>query len=136
MGERRRDRGPARLHPRDRRLRARAPAFSQAILDNQVVHFRLAELKTEVEAARPDLHGARELRRRPGRDRMGVDGPLKAAACARGARRLPAVLGGMGYTWDNRVVACTATVGSLRSAVAPTKSCSIIANMGTLPLRR
>jgi citronellyl-CoA dehydrogenase len=36
--------------------------FGKPILDNQVVHFRLAELRTEVEPARPDLPRGRVLR--------------------------------------------------------------------------
>jgi citronellyl-CoA dehydrogenase len=36
-------------------------AFGQAILDNQVVHFRLAELKTEVEMLRAITYRAAEL---------------------------------------------------------------------------
>ena len=36
-------------------------AFGQSILDNQVVHFRLAELKTEVEMLRALIYRAAEL---------------------------------------------------------------------------
>ena len=41
------------LHRRHHRVhRASARLFGQPMLDNQYVHFRLAELKTEVEALR------------------------------------------------------------------------------------
>ena len=79
--------------------------FGQAILDNQVVHFRLAELKTEVEALRgADLHGDRGVRRRQGRHRWASMAKLKAG---RLVREVPDAClqywGGMGFTWDNPV---------------------------------
>ena len=46
--------------------------FGRSILDNQVVHFRLAELKTEVEALRALTYMRRRaLRRRQRRHRAG-----------------------------------------------------------------
>ena len=65
-------------------------AFGQSILDNQVVHFRLAELKTEVEMLRatrrrPDAEGR-------GRDDAGVDGEAEVGpAVARDLGCVPAV---------------------------------------------
>jgi citronellyl-CoA dehydrogenase len=51
--------------------------FGQPLIDNQVIHFRMAELQTEVEAAaRPVLSGLRTTYRgRPdGSDPTGLDG--------------------------------------------------------------
>ena len=80
-------------------------AFGQSILDNQVVHFKLAELKTEVEALRGLVEMATE------RYVAGGDVTEWASMAKLKASRLQRIVpdaclqfwGGMGYTWDNPV---------------------------------
>ena len=80
-------------------------AFGKAILDNQVVHFRLAELRTEVEALRALTWRAVE-EYIAGKDvtRLASMAKLK---CGRLDREVAdsclQYWGGMGYTWDNPV---------------------------------
>jgi len=80
-------------------------AFGQSILDNQVVHFRLAELKTEVEALRALTYLATE-HYIAGRDVTEWASMAKLKA-GRLMREVPDAClqywGGMGYTWDNPV---------------------------------
>jgi citronellyl-CoA dehydrogenase len=80
-------------------------AFGQAILDHQVVHFRLAELKTEVEALRALTYLATE-QYVAGRDVTEWASMAKLKA-GRLMREVPDAClqfwGGMGYTWENRV---------------------------------
>jgi citronellyl-CoA dehydrogenase len=73
--------------------------FGRPILDNQVVHFRLAELRTEVEAlARPHLPRRRILRLRQGRHPSGLHGQAQGRTPEpRSGRQLPAVLGRHGF---------------------------------------
>ena len=63
-------------------------AFGKSILDNQVVHFRLAELATEVEALRSLVYRATELLiRRRGCHPPGLDGQAQGRqTAARGQR--------------------------------------------------
>jgi citronellyl-CoA dehydrogenase len=77
--------------------------FGQPLLANQVVHFRFAELKTEVEATRSLVYRAVE-------DYVaGNDVTLMASMAKLKAGRLAREVadsclqywGGMGYTWDN-----------------------------------
>ncbi len=79
--------------------------FGKPILDNQVVHFRLAELQTEVESLRALVYGAVE-------DYIhGSDVTTKASMCKLKAGRLLREVtdsclqywGGSGYMWDNPV---------------------------------
>jgi citronellyl-CoA dehydrogenase len=78
-------------------------AFGKSILDNQVVHYRLAELRTEVEALRALTYRAVELYV-SGKDvtRLASMAKLK---CGRLSRELTdsclQYWGGMGFTWDN-----------------------------------
>ncbi len=80
-------------------------AFGQSILDNQVVHFRLAELQTEVAALRALIYDAVEGYIE------GEDVTLKASMTKLKAGRLFREVsdscmqywGGMGYMWDNPV---------------------------------
>jgi len=78
-------------------------AFGKSILDNQVVHYRLAELRTEVEALRALTYRAVELYV-SGKDvtRLASMAKLK---CGRLSRELTDAClqywGGMGFTWDN-----------------------------------
>lgn len=80
-------------------------AFGRAILDNQVVHFRLAELRTEVEALRALTYRAVEAY-------VGGEDATRLASmaklkCGRLVREVSDAClqywGGMGFTWDNRV---------------------------------
>ncbi len=80
-------------------------AFNQSILDNQVVHFRLAELQTEIEALRALTYDAVEGYIN------GSDVSLKASMAKLKAGRLAREVtdsclqywGGMGFMWDNLV---------------------------------
>ena len=78
-------------------------AFGKSILDNQVVHFRLAELRTEVEALRALTYLAVE-QYIGGKDvtRLASMAKLK---CGRLSREVVdsclQYWGGMGFTWDN-----------------------------------
>jgi citronellyl-CoA dehydrogenase len=80
-------------------------AFGKSILDNQVVHFRLAELRTEVEALRALVYSAVE-QYVSGKDvtRLASMAKLK---CGRLVRELTdgclQYWGGMGYTMDNPI---------------------------------
>ena len=77
--------------------------FGQPLLDNQVVHFRLAELRTEVEALRSLCYRAVE------EYIGGKDVTMLASMAKLKAGRLVREVsdsclqywGGMGYTWDN-----------------------------------
>ena len=79
--------------------------FGKSVLDNQVVHYRLAELRTEVEALRAltwraveDYIGGKDV------TRLASMAKLK---CGRLDREVADAClqywGGMGYTWDNAV---------------------------------
>ncbi len=80
-------------------------AFGKALLDNQVVHFRLAELRTEVEALRALTWSAVEAYVR-GQDvtKLASMAKLKAGRLSREvADSCLQYWGGMGFTWDNPV---------------------------------
>ncbi|MBK8307033.1 MAG: acyl-CoA dehydrogenase family protein [Gammaproteobacteria bacterium] len=80
-------------------------AFGRSILDNQVVHFRLAELQSEVEALRALTYDAVEGYIN------GEDVTMKASMAKLKAGRLSRELtdaclqywGGMGFMWDNPI---------------------------------
>jgi citronellyl-CoA dehydrogenase len=78
-------------------------AFGKSILDNQVVHFRLAELRTEVEALRSLTWRAVE-EYVSGRDVTKLASMAKLK-CGRLIREVTdsclQYWGGMGFTWDN-----------------------------------
>ena len=79
--------------------------FGTPVLDNQVVHFRLAELRTEVEALRALSWSAVE-QYVAGKDvtRLASMAKLKAGRLAREvADSCLQYWGGMGFTWDNPV---------------------------------
>jgi citronellyl-CoA dehydrogenase len=79
--------------------------FGKPILENQVVHFRLAELRTEVEALRALTYRAVESYV-SGKDvtRLASMAKLKAGRLSREvADSCLQYWGGMGYTWDNPV---------------------------------
>ena len=79
--------------------------FGKSVLDNQVVHFKLAELKTEIEALRGLVYMATE------KYVAGEDVTEWASMAKLKSSRLGRIVpdacmqywGGMGYTWDNRV---------------------------------
>jgi citronellyl-CoA dehydrogenase len=79
--------------------------FGRSVLDNQVVHFRLAELKTEIEALRGLVYMATE-KYIAGQDVTEWASMAKLKS-SRLLRTVPdgcmQYWGGMGYTWDNRV---------------------------------
>ena len=80
-------------------------AFGKSILDNQVVHFRLAELRTEVEALRSLTYRAVE-EYVAGKDvtKLASMAKLKTGRLDREvADSCLQYWGGMGYTWDNPV---------------------------------
>jgi citronellyl-CoA dehydrogenase len=86
-------------YTRDRR------AFGHSVLDNQVVHFRLAELRTEVEALRGLTYRAVEMYV-GGKDvtKLASMAKLKAGRLVREvADSCLQYWGGMGYTWDNPI---------------------------------
>ncbi|PCI64511.1 MAG: acyl-CoA dehydrogenase [Kordiimonadales bacterium] len=80
-------------------------AFGQSVLDNQVVHFKMAELQTEVEALRALVYSAVEGYIN------GEDVTMKASMAKLKCGRLSRVVsdsclqywGGMGFMWDNPV---------------------------------
>jgi len=79
--------------------------FSRPVLDNQVVHFTLAELQTEVEALRALVYRATELYV-AGQDvtALASMAKLKAGRLTREvADKCLQYWGGMGFTWDNTV---------------------------------
>ncbi len=80
-------------------------AFGKSILDNQVVHFRLAELRTEVEALRALTYRAVEMHV-AGQDvtRLASMAKLKAGRLGREvADSCLQYWGGMGFTADNPI---------------------------------
>jgi len=80
-------------------------AFGKAVLDNQVVHFRLAELRTEIEALRALTYHAVE-QYVGGKDvtRLASMAKLKSGRLSREvADSCLQYWGGMGYTWDNPI---------------------------------
>ena len=79
--------------------------FGKSVLDNQVVHFKLAELKTEIESLRGLVYMATESYV-AGNDVTEWASMAKLKS-SRLLRTVPdscmQYWGGMGYTWDNRV---------------------------------
>jgi len=79
--------------------------FGRPVLDNQYVHYRLAELKTEIEALRALTYRAAELYV-GGQDVTELASMAKLKA-GRLLREVPDACmqfwGGMGYTWENPV---------------------------------
>jgi citronellyl-CoA dehydrogenase len=97
--------------------------FGRSVLDNQVVHFRLAELKTEVEALRGLTYMATE-QYVAGNDvtEWASMAKLKAGRCC---ARCPMHACSSGAAWATPGTTasrgCTATAASRRSAAAPTR---------------
>ena len=115
-------------------------AFGQSILDNQVVHFRLAELKTEVEALRGLTYMALE-QYMAGKDVTEWASMAKLKA-GRLLREVPDAClqywGGMGFTWDNPVSRRyrDGRLASLGGGADEVMLGIISKYMGTLPARR
>ncbi|MFN7724530.1 MAG: acyl-CoA dehydrogenase family protein [Rubrivivax sp.] len=80
-------------------------AFGKALLDNQVIHYRLAELRTEVEALRSLTYRAVEMYI-GGKDVTKLASMAKLK-CGRLSREVTdsclQYWGGMGFTWDNPI---------------------------------
>lgn len=80
-------------------------AFGKSVLDNQVVHYRLAELRTEVEALRALTYRAVEAYV-GGKDVTKLASMAKLK-CGRLVREVAdsclQYWGGMGFTWDNPI---------------------------------
>ena len=79
--------------------------FGRPVIDNQVVHFTLAELSTEIESLRALVYRATELYV-SGKDvtQLASMAKLKAGRLTREvADKCLQYWGGMGYTWDNQV---------------------------------
>ncbi|RPI13253.1 MAG: acyl-CoA dehydrogenase [Lysobacterales bacterium] len=80
-------------------------AFGRAVLDNQVVHFTLAELQTELETLRALVYRATELYV-SGKDvtQLASMAKLKAGRLTREvADKCLQYWGGMGYTWESQI---------------------------------
>jgi len=83
-------------------------AFGKPLIDNQVVHFRMAELQTEIEALRALIYGTCEQYINGGNPNKVLQ---MASMCKLKAGRLVREVsdscmqywGGMGYMWDNIV---------------------------------
>lgn len=79
--------------------------FGQPLIDNQVIHFRMAELQTEIEALRALVYQATEQFVK-GRDVTKLASMAKLKAGRLGREVSDACLqywGGMGFMWDNPV---------------------------------
>jgi citronellyl-CoA dehydrogenase len=114
--------------------------FGQPIIDNQVVHFRMAELQTEVEALRALTYRAVELYI-GGEDvtRLASMAKLKTGRLSREVT--DACLqywGGMGYTWENPVSRAyrDSRLGSIGGGADEIMLGIICKYMGILPSRR
>jgi len=114
--------------------------FGKPVLDNQVVHFRLAELQTEIEALRALVYAAVEgYVAGDGITRKASMAKLKAGRMSREVT--DACLqywGGMGYMWDNPVSRAyrdtrLASIGGGADEVMLSIICKF---MGTMPGRK
>jgi citronellyl-CoA dehydrogenase len=79
--------------------------FGQPLIDNQVIHFRMAELQSEIEALRALVYHATELYVK-GRDVTKLASMAKLKAGRLGREVTDSCLqywGGMGFMWDNPV---------------------------------
>jgi citronellyl-CoA dehydrogenase len=111
--------------------------FGRPVLDNQVVHFTLAELQTEIEALRALVYRATELYV-SGKDvtPLASMAKLKAGRLTREvADKCLQYWGGMGFTWENPVSRLyrdgrLASIGGGADEVMLSILCKL---MGTLP---
>lgn len=114
--------------------------FGQPVLDFQYVHYRIAELKTEVEALRALTYRACELYV-GGQDvtELASMAKLKAGRLRREVSdALLQYWGGMGFTWDNPVSRAyrDGRLGSIGGGSDETMLGIICKYMGILPLRK
>jgi len=115
-------------------------AFGKSILDNQVVHFRLAELQSEIEALRALTYAAVEGYIN------GDDVSIKASMAKLKAGRLSREVsdsclqywGGMGFMWDNLVSRTyrDTRLGSIGGGADEVMLSIICKLMGILPGRK
>ena len=113
--------------------------FGQSVLDHQVVHYKLAELKTEVEALRGLVYMATE-KYIAGSDVTEWASMAKLKACRLGRLVPDACMqywGGMGYTWDNPVSRLyrDSRLGSIAGGADEVMLGIIAKHMHTLPRR-
>jgi len=115
-------------------------AFGQSILDNQVVHFKLAEMQTEVELLRSLCYRAAE-QLVAGEDVTYLASMAKLKAGRLGRQVIDACLqywGGMGFMWESRIARLyrdmrLISIGGGADEVMLQILCKY---MGTLPARR
>ena len=115
-------------------------AFGKPLLDNQVIHFRLAELQAEVEALRALTYSAVEGYIH------GEDVVMKASMAKLKAGRLARVVsdaclqywGGMGYMWDNPIARSyrDSRLGSIGGGADEVMLAIICKYMNTLPKKQ
>ena len=115
-------------------------AFGQSILDNQVVHFRMAELKTEVELLRSLVYRACELYL-AGEDVTKLASMAKLKAGRLGREVMDSCLqywGGMGFMWETPISRSyrDSRLGSIGGGADEIMLGIIAKLMGTLPDRR
>ena len=121
-------------YARERRI------FGQSVLDHQVVHYRLAELKTEIEALRALTWRAADLYLE-GRDVTDLASMAKLKA-GRLLREVPDAClqywGGMGYTWDNPLARAyrDGRLASIGAGADEVMLAIICKSMGILPRGR
>jgi len=114
--------------------------FDQSVLDFQVVHFKLAELKTEIECLRAITYRAVDLYIQ-GQDVTELASMAKLKA-GRLQRMVPDALlqywGGMGYTWDNPVSRAyrDGRLASIGGGADEVMLAIICKHMGIMPGRR
>ena len=113
--------------------------FGRSVLDHQVVHYKLAELKTEVEALRGLVYMATE-KYVGGADVTEWASMAKLKACRLGRLVPDACMqywGGMGYTWDNPVARYfrDGRLGSIAGGADEVMLGIIAKYMHTLPAR-
>ncbi len=115
-------------------------AFGQSVLDNQYVHFRLAELKTEIESLKALTMQATE-------DYInGRDASMRASMCKLKAGRVSREVtdaclqfwGGQGFMWENRIARAyrdsrLVSIGGGADEIMLGIICKL---MGTLPSRK
>jgi citronellyl-CoA dehydrogenase len=114
-------------------------AFGQSILDNQYVHFRLAELKTEVEALRALVHDA-AAKLVAGEDVTMLASMAKLKVGRLGREVADGCLqfwGGMGYMWESNVSRALRDIrlSSIGGGADEVMLGIISKYMGTLPRR-
>src|SRR5690606_22115652 len=115
-------------------------AFGHAILDNQYVHFRLAEMKTEVELLRALAHET--VARYVAGEEVTLHASMVKLKAGRLAREVAdgclQFWGGMGYMWESNVSRVLRDVRMLSiGGGADEVMLQIISKqMGTLPRRR